>query len=369
MAVVETSTCYMRISPDYESALETQELMGTVVEIVGESGYWREIVSPQPYKAWTTEKTLVEMSAEQIREYEATPKYMFTDLYGHIYMEPSEKAQTICDLVGGDVLRVSLNTGNSGQRRKSITKTNGNIEDEGDSATIGNQTSQEGTPSKTTEKQVEKMAVTKGKWVQVVLPSGTKGWVLKSAVQPLGERINIRKGDTSDQLVSDEKMEAIIASAEQLLGVPYLWGGMSAKGVDCSGLVRISAIMNGVLLPRNASQQIYCGKPVEMTCDPTFWDENSRTIKVLDDKTGKLEFKLDFIEEMKERVKNLKRGDLVFFGTPATADKSRRVTHVGIYLGNNRIIHSSHKVRINSLIPGDADYYENSHRLIAATRL
>ena len=59
MAVVGTSTCYMRLMPDYESALETQELMGTVVEIVGEKGYWREIVSPQPYKAWTMEKTLV----------------------------------------------------------------------------------------------------------------------------------------------------------------------------------------------------------------------------------------------------------------------------------------------------------------------
>jgi cell wall-associated NlpC family hydrolase len=72
---------------------------------------------------------------------------------------------------------------------------------------------------------------------------------------------------------------------------------------------------------------------------------------------------------MNGRVQNLKRGDLVFFGTPATAEKPRRVTHVGIYLGDNRIIHSSHKVRINSLIPGDADYYENAHRLIAATRL
>ena len=313
MAVVETSTCYMRIAPDYESALETQELMGTVVEIVGESGYWREIVSPQPYKAWTTEKTLVEMTAEQIKEYEAAPKYMFKELYGHIYMEPSEKSQTMCDLVGGDVMRVAL------------------------------------TGSK---------AVTKGKWAQVVLPSGVKGWVLKSAVQPLGERINIRKGDTSDQLVSDEKMEAIIASAEQLLGVPYLWGGMSAKGVDCSGLVRISAIMNDVLLPRNASQQIYCGAPIEMGYDPAFEDKNYRIV-----------FMTEFIEEMKARVKDLKRGDLVFFGTPATADKPRRVTHVGIYLGNNRIIHSSHKVRINSLIPSDADYYENAHRLIGAVRL
>ena len=313
MAVVETSTCYMRIAPDYESALETQELMGTVVEIVGESGYWREIVSPQPYKAWTTEKTLVEMSAEQLKEYEQAPKYMFTELYGHIYMEPSDKAQTICDLVGGDVMRVTLAGGK---------------------------------------------AVTKGKWAQVTLPSGTKGWVSKTAVKPLGERIDILKGDTSDQLVSDEKMEAIIASAQQLLGVPYFWGGMSAKGVDCSGLVRISAIMNEVLLPRNASQQVCCGAPVEMGYDPAFEDVNYRIVCLN-----------EFIEEMKARVKNLKRGDLVFFGTPATAEKSMRVTHVGIYLGDNRIIHSSHKVRINSLIPGDADYYENAHRLIAATRL
>ena len=329
MAVVETSTCYMRIAPDYESALETQELMGTVVEIVGESGYWREIVSPQPYKAWTTEKTLVEMSEEQIKEYEAAPKYMFTELYGHIYMEPSEKSQTICDLVGGDVMRMALrnpDTRENSARRK------------------GSKGASD--------------AVTQGKWAQVVLPSGTNGWVLKSAVQPLGERINIHKGDTSDQLVSDEKMEAIIASAHQLLGVPYFWGGMSAKGVDCSGLVRISAIMNGVLLPRNASQQIFCGAPIEMCYDPAFEDVNYRIVCLN-----------EFIEEMKARVKNLKRGDLVFFGTPATAEKPRRVTHVGIYLGDNRIIHSSHKVRINSLIPSDADYYENAHRLIGAVRL
>ena len=338
MAVVETSTCYMRIAPDYESALETQELMGTVVEIVGESGYWREIVSPQPYKAWTTEKTLVEMNAEQIKEYEEAPKYMFKELYGHIYSEPSEKSQTICDLVGGDVMRVALRAAGSGKMS---------------AGSMGSERT--GTDSSKTPQQ---QAVTKGKWAQVILPSGSEGWVLKNAVQALGERIDIRTGDTSDQLVSDEKMEAIIASAQQLLGVPYFWGGMSAKGVDCSGLVRISAIMNDVLLPRNASQQIFCGAPIELCYDPAFEDVNYRIVCLN-----------EFIEEMKARVKNLKRGDLVFFGTPATAEKPMRVTHVGIYLGDNRIIHSSHKVRINSLIPSDADYYENAHRLIAATRL
>ena len=68
-AVVNLSGIYMRIAPDYESALETQELMGTVVEIVGEKGYWREIVSPQPYQAWCTEKGIVEMSEQEIKEY------------------------------------------------------------------------------------------------------------------------------------------------------------------------------------------------------------------------------------------------------------------------------------------------------------
>ena len=303
-AVVELSAIYMRLQPDYESPLETQELMGTVVEITGEKSYWREIVSPQPYKAWTTEKGLVEMSEEQIKEYEAAPKVIFKEPYGQLHMEPSTDSQTICDLVGGDVIRAVLKNNNT---------------------------------------------VVKGKWAQVMLPSGTKGWVLKNTIEPLGKRIDIRMGETSDQLIDEQKTEAIIASALQLLGVPYLWGGMSSKGVDCSGLVRISAIMNNVLLPRNASQMLKCGKPIEVSPYSTI-ENNNR-------------------EAALNRVKNLKRGDLVFFGTPATSEKPMRATHVGIYLGDNRMIHASHKVRINSLIPGDADYYENAHKLIAATRL
>ena len=97
-AVVELSSIYMRIAPDYESALETQELMGMVVEITGEKGYWREIVSPQPYKAWCTEKGIVEMSEAEIEAYKAAPKCIFTELYGHIYENPSWKAATTATL-------------------------------------------------------------------------------------------------------------------------------------------------------------------------------------------------------------------------------------------------------------------------------
>jgi hypothetical protein len=160
-----------------------------------------------------------------------------------------------------------------------------------------------------------------------MLPSGRTGWVLKKDVRPLSERIDIRMGDSAEGLVSVEKMEDVIRQAYSLLGVPYLWGGMSSKGVDCSGLVRISFLMNDILLPRNATQQIKCGREVDL--------------------------------------KDIQRGDLIFFGNTETG----AITHVGIYLGNGEFIHASHLVRVNSLIPGAENYYENAHRLIRACRI
>ncbi len=333
MAVVELSTIYMRQAPDYESALETQELMGTVVEIVGENGYWREIVSPQPYKAWATEKGLVEMSAEELKAYEEAPKVMFTGLYGHVYMEPSFKAGTICDLVGGDIMRLA------------------------------------------DEKQVPAGEVIKlkGRWTEVLLPSGRKGYIQTEECKPHYGFRSIAQGEGSAESISPRTTEAIIAEAQKLLGAPYLWGGMSAKGVDCSGLVRISHIMNGILLPRNASQQINCGDRIPMEIDTQWWEiltspkahQNDRKTSGHQD-----EWEDSLKEEMIRRTKDLERGDLVFFGTPATEPgKKPRITHVGIYLGNGKMLHSSHMVRINSLIPGAEDYYENSWKLVGAVRL
>ena len=288
-AVVELSSIYMRIAPDYESALETQELMGTVVEVIGEKSYWREIVSPQPYKAWCTEKGIVVMSEAELEAYKAAPKCIFTELYGHVYEQPSLKSATVCDLVGGDVMRIAGQAGNDGKTKL------------------------------------------KGKWTKILLPSGKEGWVCTSQIKPHEGFLSIAKGEGNADSISDEKMEMIIATAFKLKGVPYFWGGMTPKGVDCSGLVRWSCLMNGILLPRNASQMVHCGDEVSLD--------------------------------------NLQRGDLVFFGTPAKDGKPRRVTHVGIYIGDGHIIHSSHLVRVNSLDPSQPDYYENAHKLIAARRL
>ena len=317
MAVVNLSTIYMRQQPDYESALETQELMGTVVEIVGESGYWREIISPQPYRAWTTEKCLTEMGEDELKAYEEAPKVMFTGLYGHIYSSPSTQSCTICDLVGGDIMRLADG--------RSLSN-NGKL---------------------------------KGKWIEVLLPSGMNGFVPASQLKPHDGFVSIAQGEGSAESLDPETTEAIIAEAWKLLRVPYLWGGMSSKGVDCSGLVRISFIMNGIHLPRNASQQINCGDRVAMDINTTFWDEATRE----SNREG-------LQKEMETRIKNLERGDLVFFGTPAsTPGEKNRITHVGIYIGDGNILHSSHMVRKNSLLPDCEQYYENSWRLLGAIRL
>ncbi len=282
MAVVEFSTSYLRLRPDYEAPLETQELMGTVVEIVGEHRYWREVITPQPYRAWCTELGLIEMTAEELEAYEKAPKVMYTGLYGHIHMKPSLKSATICDLVGGDIMRI-----------------------------------------------VQK----KGRWTEVMLPSGKTGFVPSEDLKEHEGFISIAQGDKGG--IPWETKKKIIKEAERLLGTPYLWGGMSAKGVDCSGLVRISHLMNGILLPRNASQQINCGTPVDIS-----------------------------------DMDNFHPGDLLFFGSPAKEPGGKpRVTHVAMYISSGVIIHSSHCVRMNSIIPGDPDCYSGITRLIGAVRL
>lgn len=92
-----------------------------------------------------------------------------------------------------------------------------------------------------------------------------------------------------------------------LLNSPYQWGGRSPFGIDCSGFVQLVYKLNGIQLPRDASQQAKMGQ------------------------------NLSFIEEAEE-------GDLAFFD-----NQEGQITHVGILLEGNRIIHASGKVRIDKL--------------------
>ena len=98
----------------------------------------------------------------------------------------------------------------------------------------------------------------------------------------------------------------MVESAIKLLDTPYRWGGKSAMGIDCSAFVQLCAKVAGFKLPRDASQQVNYGETV------MFGNE-------------------------------IKAGDLAFF-----ENEDRKITHVGILLSNDKIIHASGKVRIDT---------------------
>lgn len=174
----------------------------------------------------------------------------------------------------------------------------------------------------------------KGFWNKVALADGREGYVMAGDVQQFDKWLDSRN-PTADN---------IIETAKQFIGVPYMWGGTSIKAVDCSGFTKSTYFLNGVVLARDASQQCYTGDDVDIT---------------------------NYINgtQTKEALSNLKKGDLIFFGTKATPEKKERITHVGIYIENGIFIHSATRVKINSLIPEDANYYSGSNRLVRAQRI
>jgi hypothetical protein len=115
---------------------------------------------------------------------------------------------------------------------------------------------------------------------------------------------------------TDYLREALVKSAKDFLGVPYLWGGQSVDdGFDCSGLTMTVYQLNGLNLPRHSMRQFDAGTSID--------------------------------------INDLQKGDLVFFSKKGTS----RVSHVGIYIGNDKFIHASSqgkKIRIDCL---STDYF------------
>lgn len=113
--------------------------------------------------------------------------------------------------------------------------------------------------------------------------------------------------ETENFVDNNNIRESLVGSAKKFINVPYLWGGRSYFGIDCSALVQLVYKIHGIALPRDADKQAELGEA------------------------------RDFVEESEP-------GDLAFF-----EDETGFISHVGLVLSPFELIHASGKVRIDSL--------------------
>lgn len=273
-AVVNLSVCNLRSTPDFSAEMVTQALLGTPVHVLDKDG-WYKIMTPEGYTGWVHPAGIHLMSKEEYSKWNSSEKIVVTSLTGVVHSRKNPSSPVVSDIVGGDRLVYLGKNGN---------------------------------------------------YIKVKYPDGREGYVWRKDGK--------RESEWRKSL--DSSADAIIATARSMNGFPYLWAGMSPKGMDCSGFVRTVLFLHDIIIPRDASQQAPKGERIIIA----------------------------------EDFSNLECGDLLFFGKRGTDGAKDRVSHVAIYIGGKRFIHSLGRVREASFDPDDPDYDESDHkRLLYASRI
>jgi cell wall-associated NlpC family hydrolase len=268
--LVRQSVANIRSEPRHSAELATQAVLGTPLRVYEQRDSWFLVQTPDGYLSWLDSGGFQPLDSAAYAEWRTADRLIFTGDYGFAYRTPDSEGSVVTDLVTGAILTDRGRTGD---------------------------------------------------WQRVGYPDGAEAFVPADQLAPLA--------DFWAQAPTPATAD-LFATADRLQGRPYLWGGTSGKGMDCSGFTKTVYYLQGWLLPRDASQQVNEG--TEVLTDTTQLDR-------------------------------LQPGDFLFFGN-LREDGSRRVTHVGIYRGDGRFTHSgadNGAVRTQSLRRADADFAE--HRL------
>lgn len=275
-AVAKNSVINIRSEAKHSAELGTQALLGMPLKVLDREGDFYQIQTPDKYISWVDKGGIIRMTKTEFDAWNASKKVIFTEIFGFVYKEKSTEKGIVSDISLGGILQYLDEDTN---------------------------------------------------FYQVKMPDNTVGYLKKSEA-------NLYKNWLQSVIPSEENIEIF---AKKMEGFPYLWGGTSAKGMDCSGFTKMVYLMNGFIIPRDASQQINAGKIV---------DKN-----------------LNFAD--------LQKGDLLFFGKKATENSKQKVTHVGIWLGNDKqeFIHASGNVHISSMDSTQPHFDElNKNRYLGSKR-
>ena len=275
--IVPLSAIFIRQKPNFGAELTTQALMGTPVKILQKKGGWLQVQTPDRYIGWTSTDNIERINQTQLNEYNRFPKAIVISHQTRVLKNPQKKSDQITEAIMGDMVVI--------------------------------------TESKSA----------RSKYCSVTLPDGKTGYVKKEDIRLMQHReVNL-------------SANSLIKLSKTFMGLPYLWGGTSSRGMDCSGFTKTVFFMHGIILPRDASQQYYCGTEVDTSAG---WG-------------------------------NLRKGDLLFFGKKNASNPEKpSIIHVAIYIGDLKFIHSSGEIRINSFDPASSDYDSYNHaRFIGAKRI
>lgn len=257
MAQVKIPVACMRELPSHAAEQCSQAVLGTPVYITERSGDWYKIKTPDNYTGYMRSNSLVTMSDEEYARWQRSARVVCKSWLARLY---DNEGNPCGYATYGAVLKGTLSADST--------------------------------------------------MVRLDMPDGSKA---NASADLFYTNIREWRADCHDM-----NMENVISVACSMLGSPYLWGGNSTAGIDCSGFTQTAYKGAGILLPRDTSMQIKCGVKVES-------------------------------------LKDARRGDLIFYG-----DSRGRVNHVAIYLGEGRIIHSSGDVRICRMsgdVPGNEPLY------------
>ncbi|MFS4446061.1 NlpC/P60 family protein [Maribacter sp. 2307UL18-2] len=273
-AVINISVANLRSNPKHSAELATQGTLGTPVKVLKEAGGWYYIQTPDKYLSWVDDGGITLMEPQRFEDWKTGDKIIYTKTYGHAYVDAGEN-EVVSDLVAGNVLEFVKLAAN----HFVVAYPDGRIA-----------------------------------MVRFDEAESYSGWIQKMDPTP----------------------ENLVATSKTLTGVPYLWGGTSTKGMDCSGFTKTVYFLNGMVIPRDASQQVHTGRQI---------DEN-------------------------RNFDHLKKGDLLFFGRKATDSTKEKVVHVGMWIGNDEFIHASNMVRVSSVDPKALNFDEyNLNRYLRAKRI
>ncbi len=243
----------MRATPSHSAELVSQAILGTPMMVMDQEGEWWKLKGPDGYEGFVNQSSFIPLTPEEFDNWRSSSRLRVSTLdEAVVYNSPTSHLDhnVVTRLVNG-----------------SIIVEESNLSDD---------------------------------FIGIVMPDGRNGFI---------ERKNVVKIDTISSLAPFK----ILADCHELMGTPYLWGGCSTKSMDCSGLVRIVFLNQGLLLPRDAKDLYLIGTPVD---------------------------------------RNFESGDLLFFSSSSDGN----ITHVAIYDSDNKYIHCSGMVKMSEMSPEDPDF-------------